>query len=50
MLVCVILQSKENKHLRKLIQQMNNATDLLIQQNKELWKLSKVTNKGGDTP
>ena len=50
MLIYDILQLKENKHLRKLIEQMNNSTDLLIQQNKELWELSKVVGKDGDTP
>lgn len=40
------MESKENKHLRQLCSQMDKAVTLLIEQNKELWKLSGVVAKG----
>ena len=40
-----IMESKENKHLRELSAQINKSVTLLIQQNRELWKLSHVVSK-----
>jgi len=40
-----IMESKENKHLRGLSTQINKSVMLLIEQNRELWKLSHVVPK-----
>lgn len=40
-----IMESKENKHLRELSAQIDKSVTLLIQQNRELWKLSHVVSK-----
>jgi len=40
-----VMESKENKHLRELFAQINKSVTLLIQQNRELWKLSHVVPK-----
>ena len=40
-----IMESKENKHLRELFAQISKSVTLLIQQNRELWKLSHVVPK-----
>jgi ubiquinone biosynthesis protein COQ9 len=40
-------ESEENRHLRELYAQLGNAVNQLIEQNKELWKLSRVVSNAG---
>lgn len=42
-----IMESKENRHLRELYVLLAKATEQLIEQNKELWKLSGTVSKDG---